>query len=394
MRFHDLNLLLILHPIHLLLEPEENTRTIEVRTVADAVKQADKSRLVADMPLHEVIKTKCDQNTQHQHDIQLDVDRTACHVAEPPAQHHEEVQDQNRKRRRGMRASQADEHVVQVRLVRVERRLALQNARRHHTERIEDRNGQDRQRKGNQSDICSIINLAHRAVAQDPDHEDRHDNTHNQRPAVTDEHLRTLAKNVVEEERNQRSGCHDGQHAHRPIPHVPEHHTEKEARQDAVARREAVYPIDQVDGIDDAHGRKDRQRNSHPLRDLIETPQSVEVIQGVSSDENQQQNRADLDQEPQRRRKIEDVIHRTGIEHDHHRNDDDEELGAVAGYTGTAQSDDRSEEDGDTAQNGSRTTLQFAGIGIVDDVLVKCDPHQTRMDPMDAQNSDQKSENI
>lgn len=155
----------------------------------------------------------------------MGINRAARHVTNPPAQHHKEVQDQNRKGRRGMRASQANEHVVQVRLVRVERRLALQNARRHHTERIEDRNGQNRQRKGNQSDICRIINLTHRAVAQNPDHEDRHDDTHDQRPAVTDEHLRTLPEDVVEEERNQRSGSHDGQHAHRPIPHVPEHHT-------------------------------------------------------------------------------------------------------------------------------------------------------------------------
>ena len=376
------------------MEPEKDARTIEVRTVADAVKQADKLRLVADMVLHEVIKARCDQDAQHQHDIQLGINRAARLVADPPAQHHKEIQDQNRKGRRGMRASQADEHVVQVRLVRVERRLALQDARRHHTERIEDRNGQDRQRKGNQSDICRIINLAHRAVAQNPDHEDRHDNTHDQRPAVTDEHLRTLAEDIVEEERNQRSGGHDGQHTHRPIPHIPEHHPKEQACQDAVARREAVYPVDQVDGIDDAHGRKDRQRNGHPVRNLIEAPQSVKVIQGISSDENQQQNRADLDQEPQDRRKIEDVIHRAGIEHNHHRDDDDEEFGAVASYTGTAQPDDRSEEEGNTAQNGSRTTLQFAGIGIVDDVLVEGDPHQTRMNPMDAQNSDQKREDV
>lgn len=178
------------------------------------------------------------------------------------------------------------------------------------------------------------------------------------------------------------------------ITHIPEHHPKEQACQDAVARREAVYPVDQVDGIDDAHGRKDRQRNGHPLRNLIEAPQSVKVIQGISSDENQQQNRADLDQEPQGRRKIEDVIHRAGIKHNHHRDDDDEELGAVAGYTGTAQPDDQSEEDGNTAQNGSRPTLQFAGIRIVDDVLVEGDPHQTRMDPMDAQNSDQKREDV
>ena len=172
------NLPLYLYPIHLLLKPEEDTRTIEVRAVTDAMEQADKLRLVADMPLHEVIKTRCDQDTQHQYDIQLDVDRTACHVADPPAQHHEEVQDQNRKGRGGMRVSQADEHVVQVRLVRVERRLAFQDTRRHHAKRIENGNGQNRQGKGDQSDICRIINLTHRAMAQNTDHEDRHDETH------------------------------------------------------------------------------------------------------------------------------------------------------------------------------------------------------------------------
>lgn len=76
-----------------------------MRAVANAVEQADKMRLVADMPLHEVIKTGCDQDAQHKHDIQLDINRAADHVAAPPAQHHEEVQDQNRKGRRGMRAS-------------------------------------------------------------------------------------------------------------------------------------------------------------------------------------------------------------------------------------------------------------------------------------------------
>ena len=73
-----------------------------MRAVADAVKQADKLRLVTDMPLHEVIKAKCNQDAQHKHDIQLDINRAAGHVADPPAQHHEEVQDQNRKGRGGM----------------------------------------------------------------------------------------------------------------------------------------------------------------------------------------------------------------------------------------------------------------------------------------------------
>lgn len=63
----------MLHPIHLLLEPEEDTRTIEVRAVADPMEQADKLRLVANMPLHEVIKARCDQDAQRQHNIQLNI---------------------------------------------------------------------------------------------------------------------------------------------------------------------------------------------------------------------------------------------------------------------------------------------------------------------------------
>lgn len=59
--------------IHLLLEPEEDSRTIEVCTVADAMEQADKLRLVADMVLHEIIKARCDQDAQHQHNIQLNI---------------------------------------------------------------------------------------------------------------------------------------------------------------------------------------------------------------------------------------------------------------------------------------------------------------------------------
>ena len=97
----------------------------------------------------------------------------------------------------------------------------------------------------------------------------------------------------MEEERNQRSGGHNGQHPHRPILHVPEHHPKEQVRQNAVVRREAVYPIDQVDGIDDAYGSKERKRDSHPLRNLIKAPQPVEDIPNIPSDENQQQGSTD-----------------------------------------------------------------------------------------------------
>lgn len=380
----------ILHPVHLLLEPEEDTRTIEVRAVTDPMKQADELGLVADVPLHKVIKSERYQDAQHQHDIQLYVDRTAHHVADPPAQHHKEVQRHDRKRRRGMRAAQADEHVVQVRLVGMERRLALQNARRHHSQRIENRDRQHRQRKGNQPDIGRIIHLAQRTVLQNPHHEDRHDDSHDQRSAVTDEHLRGLAEQVVEEEGDERTGGHHGQHGHHPVADIPEHHPEKEARQNAVARRESVHAVNQVDGVDDAHGRKDRQRNGCPARNLVDTPQSVEIVQAVVSDEDQQQHRTDLDQEAKPRRKIQNIVQRSGVEHDHHRHDDDEQLGTVTADAGNPQPDNRSEEDGDTAQHGRGFALQLARVGIVDNVLVEGNLYEARMDPADAQQRNQK----
>lgn len=379
-----------LHPIHLLLEPEEDTRTIEVRAVTNAVEDEHQMRLVADVPLHKVIKSERYQDAQHQHDIQLYVDRAARHVADPPAQHHKEVQRHDRERRRGMRAAQADEHVVQVRLVGMERRLALCHARRHHSQRIENRDGQHRQRKGNQPDIGRIIHLAQRTVLQNPHHEDRHDDSHDQRSAVADEHLRTLAKDVVKEERNQRTGRHYRQHGHHPIPHVPEHHPEEQIRQDAVPRRKSVHAVNQVDGVDDPYGRKDRQRNGCPARNLVDTPQSVEIVQAVVSDEDQQQHRTDLDQEAKPRRKVQNIVQRSGVEHDHHRHDDDEQFGTVTADAGNPQPDDRSEKDGNAAQHGRGFALQLARVGIVDNVFVEGDLYEARMDPADAQQRNQK----
>lgn len=59
--------------IHLLLKPEEDSRTIEVRVVTDAMEQADKRCLVANLILHEVIEAEGDQDAQRQHNIQLNI---------------------------------------------------------------------------------------------------------------------------------------------------------------------------------------------------------------------------------------------------------------------------------------------------------------------------------
>ena len=242
--------------------------------------------------------------------------------------------------------------------------------------------------------MLRIVDPPHGAVRQRPHHEDRDDDSHDQRAAVADEHLRGLAEQVMEEEGDERSGSHHGQHGQHPIPDMPEQQPEKEARQNAVARRQSVYAVHQIDAVDDAHGRHDRQRHGHILRDLMNAPQSMKVIQTVAADINQQQYREDLDHKTQRRREIEDVVQRSGVEHDHHRHHDDEQLGTVTADAGDSQTDDRSEEDGNTAQHGYRFALQLPRIGIVDDVLVESDLDQPWMDPANAQQSNQKRQDV
>lgn len=358
------------------------------------MEQANELGLVADVPLHEVIEPHGYQQGSENHDVQLHVDRAARQVADPAAQHDKQIEQQNGQRRGGMRAAQTDKHVMQVRLVGMERRLVLQDAGNHYAKRIENRDGQKSQHKGNQPDVLRIVDLTHGAVRQGPHDEDRDDDSHDQRTAVTDEHLRGLTEQVVKKEGDKRSGSHHGQHGHHAVADIPEHHSEKEARQDAVARREAVHAVDQIDAVDNAHGRHDRQRHGYVLRDLVNAPQPVEVIQAVAADIDQQQHREDLDQKTQCRREIEDVVQRSGVEHDHHRHHDDEQLGAVTTDTGNSQTDDRPKEDGDAAQHGDRFALQLPCIGIVDDVLVESDLDQPWMDPTNAQQSNQKRQDV
>ena len=365
-----------------------------MRAVADPTEQADEFRLVADVPLHEIVEPHGNQKRHQDHHVQLHVNRASGQIAEPSTQDDKQIEQQNGQSRGGMRAPQTDKHVVQVRFVRMERRFVLQDARRHHAKRIEDRYCQDSQHEGDQPDILRIVDFAESAVRQRPHDEHRNDNTHDERSAIPDEHLRTLAEEIVEKERNQRPRRHHGQHGHHPISDTPEHPAEEETRQDAIARRKAIHAVDQIDAVDNSHGSHNRQRYGQILGDPMNSPQPVEVIQTVPADVDQQQHRENLDQETQPRQEIENIIQRTDVEHDHHRHDDDKQFGAVADQTGTPQSDDRAEKDGDTSQYGDRFALQFPRIGIIDDILVQSDPHQTRMNPANTQQGDQKGSNV
>ena len=133
-----------------------------------------------------------------------------------------------------MRTPDRDEHVMQVSFVRMERRDSMPDTGRHHTQRIEYRNTQHSQRKGNQS-ITRTQGTSH-IGPQHLANEDRHDNAHSQRTAITDEHARSPSKDVMEKERNQCTGRNRSQQHHRHIADTIEKHAENGTGHDAESR--------------------------------------------------------------------------------------------------------------------------------------------------------------
>ena len=273
--------------------------------------------------------------------------------------------------------------MVQVGLVGTEWRRALQHTRRHHAQRIEHGNRQHRQRERYKPDIGVDKGCDPRTGLQDGNYEDGHDGAHDQRPAVADEHLRGFTKNIVQEEGNQGPDRNYRQDRHHLFAGEMEKYAEDGAGHDTIARRKTVYAVHQVDGVDNANGGKNSQRHGIPGRDRPDAPQTAEVVYAIAADKDQQQHDDDLDQKPQGRGKVQNIVHRAGIEHRHHGHDYDRQSGAVHDSTHAPDSDHDPEENGDAAQDRNRRTLQFTGIRIIDNVFQQRDFHQFRVDPAD-----------
>lgn len=173
----------------------------------------------------------------------------------------------------------------------------------------------------------------------------------------------------MQEEGNQGPDRDDGQNRHRLVAGEMEKCPEDGAGHDAITRRETVHAVHQVDGVDYTHGGKNSQGHGIPRRDRPDAPQTVEVVYAIAADKNQQQHDDDLDQEPQGRREVQDVVHRAGIEHGHHGHDHDGQSGAVHDGAHAPDRDHDPEENRYAAQDRDRRTLEFTGIRIIDNVF-------------------------
>ena len=185
----------------------------------------------------------------------------------------------------------------------------------------------------------------------------------------------------MQEKRDQGTDGRGRQKGHPRIPDPIKEHAEERACQNTITRRKSVDAVDQIDRIDDAYRGEYRQRHGQPPGDFRDAPQTVKIIDTISSDENQQHDGDDFDHEPQGRRKIQDIVHRSGIEHGRHGCDHDQQVVAVYKRAHDPHADHDPEKYGHAAQHGDRRTLQFAGVGVIHNALQQGDLHQPGMNP-------------
>ena len=368
----------------------EDALALGVRELAQAAQPGMQARLAGNLMREEGVEAEGEEEGQGHHHIELHIHRVAlCHQP-PPHQHDDRVECQNGHKGCRMRTFQLDEDVVQVGLIGVEGRCTAQYAAQHHAQRVEDGNRQDGQREGNQADIRTTLRGAGRLRVERPQDKGCHHRTHHERTAVADKHLRLLAKDIVEEEGDHSPCRHGGHDGHRLVSHGVEHAAEHRTSHHAVARREAIHTVDEVDGVDNAHGGKDGQRHRHPHRDQIQPEEAVEIVDGAAAHDDHKGDQEHLDQEAERGREAHDIIQRADIEHHRHRGKDGEELGTIGKAHGDNNAEREAEEDGNTAQHGNRLLLQFACIGVIHDVLVQGHSQHLREDQQHHQKGDAK----
>ena len=338
-----------------------------------AVAEAEQGRVEARIAFPDAgqtaVQSEGDRSPHQQHGIELHVDGCTQCVGRPPHADYEHVQQDFRACRPDVREVQLEKHVMQMRLVRRERRPPVQQPCAHYPYRVEHRHCQHRQRERHKTEIGIPDRRCRRAAVKALNDEVRHHSPHQQGASVTDEHLRLRSEDVVAQERYQRPDA--GRSKKRPCATSSTcgKHSEDRAHIYAVSRAQPVHPVNQVDRVDDTHAREDGKAYRNPPRQSAYAPQAVEVVYAVSRIVHQRKDGKDLYEYPKTGRQTQYVIHDSDIKH--HRHDAQHRIHPR--HAEERSSRDRRRDDPErhpnTAQHRNRLLLQLPGLRVVHDVL-------------------------
>ena len=297
---------------------EEPFGVADMRAVAEAEQGVVEAGVALADAGEKSVQPESNADARKQHGIELYVDRCAQYISRPPHPYDQYIEQDFRAGGADMREVEREEQVVQVRLVGRERRPAVQHSHGHYTDGIEHGYGEHRERERHQPQIFVSGCFRRHITVQAVDDEIGHDCSHQQRAPVADEHFGLQSENVVAQERYQGSDAGGGEESSCRPSERGEKYAEDGADEDAVARAQSVHPVDQVDGVDDAHAGKDGQTYGKPFRQPADAPQSVEVVYAVSRIVHQRKDCKDLYEYPKTGRQPQYVIHDSDIQHHRH----------------------------------------------------------------------------
>ncbi len=349
-------------------------------TGAHAVEQAVQRGVLPYLPLHEGVHYERDETAKGDDHIQLRIRGEPAAVGGEPAEHRQEVKADYGKCRTYVGEAQLYEQVVQVGLVRTERRPAADYAGTHHTERVEHGDAEHGKREGHKAGTVRERALPGRK-GQEHDDKCGEDYAQRERAGVADEHLSLPAEHVVQEEGHEGGGHHGGEGGHADIAPNMEHYAEDQAAGDAVARGVAVNAVDEVDGVDDAHAGEHRERDGNGRGDELKTPQPVEVVELVAGVINKVQRQDYLRGETHHGRKGNHIVHEAHYHHDDYGGKHGEHEREVAGHAEGHQAGEHAEHHAQPPEDGDRNALELAGVGVVHYVLLHGDTEKMGMDP-------------
>ena len=181
----------------------------------------------------------------------------------------------------------------------------------------------------------------------------------------------------MEEERDKGTDCENRKRCAADITCDDERKAKDETGNDAVAGAQTVDAVNEVYGIDDSHARKDGQRDSEPIWNCINAPQTMEVVDGVIVTVDQKQDNDDLDDESYLWSQSDDIVHCSDIEHYDHSADHGEQIGNIMDHACSRQSHRHTEEDSYSAENRYGYSLQLSCIRIINYVLELCNPQNS-----------------
>lgn len=213
-----------------------------------------------------------------------------------------------------------DEFVVEMGAVGKEGRTAVKDAASHDAEGVHDgHRGNGEKHGGKTHDLGCAVDVD--SVDGSDGRHGLHDapgdkEAHNHGAGVADVHAAAIAKDVVEREGDEGAGKAEGDDGVHVGASLEEEGAHEDGDGDAETAGKAVYTVDHVEGVDDAHTGKYGERYANVPREFHHSAQAVEMVDTSAGGEYQTRDNQGFSYETREGGETDGVVEHAKKEHD------------------------------------------------------------------------------